>query len=149
MKLQVAFMLALISRSAWSAELSKLSGLDVDMNALPRFAQEENQAIVDREHLLDFNHLDTSVLFDKKPSLDTIDEQFNLRRLTGEEYQGACANPEILYKGTTHQGKCVCDDSKDDVDRVLCILDQPDCSLGVCVEQRDIWIFQVCLDLAP
>lgn len=66
----------------------------------------------------------------------------NLRgRRLATEYSMACADPDRLYEGTTHSGRCTCDTSFDTVDRVLCVLDGFDCSQSVCIQEDDIWLF--------
>ena len=149
MKPQITSFLELISSSMASETLSKMSGLELDMSALNKLSQAKDNILLDRAEsppfLADFGE---NAVFDKAFISDGSNQNghFGLRHLVGndeDEYQGACANPAILYQGTPHTAACFCDDSKQDISRILCVLDQPDCSLGVCIEQRDTWIFQV------
>lgn len=148
MKPQISSVLALISSSMASETLSKMSGLKLDMNALKNLSQANDNIVLDRTEsspfLVGFRE---NAVFDKAFVSDGSNQNghFGLRHLVGteDEYKGACAIPAILYQGTPHTAACFCDDSEQDVDRILCVLDQPDCSLGVCIEQRDTWIFQV------
>ena len=72
------------------------------------------------------------------------------RLVVGDEYETACADPSVLYATvdnsttTLDSIECACDDeSYEDVDRVVCLVNLPDCSMGVCLQEEDIWVFNV------
>ena len=93
---------------------------------------------------LSIESLGETFILDKSFSQnDLVGKKHRNLMLFDDEYEGACATPAILYHGTNHTGICGCDDSQQDVDRIVCIVDQPDCSLAVCIEERDVWHFHV------
>ena len=84
----------------------------------------------------------TTTTTDHVRALETTNSSSSVNH---DEYEGACADPNILYTQVYHTGgRCGCDpDSFDGVDRIICVFDAVDCSLGVCLGQADIWIFHV------
>lgn len=107
----------------------------------------KKDAILNQEELppyLSIESLGESFILDKPFSKD--DGSGVERRqlmLFANEYEGACATPAILYYNTNHTGVCGCDDSLQDFNRIVCMVDEADCSLGLCIEERDVWTFHV------